>query len=185
MFFLSRPITSLEPQSLIPMMSRSLLAKLAVSFSVVALIALAGCGDDGLGKRYPVSGKVTYKGKPVAKGSISFIAVAPDGRGAAGEITDGQYSMTTQSPGDGAFPGSYTVTITALDVDMAAADAATKKMADKNKMAMPGMPDQAAVAKATRTAKNDVPQKYSTAGTSGLKAEVKEQPTVLDFPLED
>lgn len=168
------------------MMSRSLLVRLVLSFSSVALLAVAGCSDDGLGKRYQVTGKVTYKGKPVAKGAINFVASTPEGRGAGGEIVDGAYTMATQDPGDGVLPGTYGVTITSLDVDMAAAEAATKKMAEKNKMQMqPGMIDQAALGRAAKNAKSNVPQKYSTVETSGLKAEVKEQSNSIDFDLVD
>jgi hypothetical protein len=79
----------------------------ALSATAAALLIALGCGDDGLGKRYPVSGKVTYKGEPVASGSISFYATndASGTRGASGVITDGAYSLSTQGDSDGAFPG--------------------------------------------------------------------------------
>src|SRR5205814_10307515 len=39
-----------------------------------ALLVMASCGtEDGLGKRYPVSGTVTYNGQPLEKGEISFV----------------------------------------------------------------------------------------------------------------
>ena len=50
---------------------RRFLAMLALP----ALLVMASCGtDDGLGKRYPVSGTVTYNGKPLEKGEISFVS---------------------------------------------------------------------------------------------------------------
>ena len=65
-----------------------------------------GCSDDGLGKRYQVTGKVTYKGAAVESGSISFVPEAPDGHGAAGQIKDGTYTLTTLGENDGALPAA-------------------------------------------------------------------------------
>ena len=45
-------------------------AFLAVA-SFVPLLVL-GCGDDEFSKRYPVTGTVTYNGKPVEKAQITF-----------------------------------------------------------------------------------------------------------------
>jgi hypothetical protein len=61
--------------------------------------------------RYAVSGKVIYKGAPVKKGAINFVPTKPEGRGAAGQIADGYYSLTTLNPGDGAIPGKYKVMV--------------------------------------------------------------------------
>jgi len=162
----------------------TLVRRFLLSLSLVGSVLLAGCSDDGLGKRFPVSGQVTYKGEPLASGEITFMPDKPDGRGAAGKIKDGYYTMTTQDPGDGAFPGTYSVLITALDINMAQADADTKKAADKNKMTVV-MPDQAAVAKAVKSAKNMVPQKYSSIDTSGLKATVEQKSNTIPFALTD
>ena len=76
-----------------------------------ALLYVAGCSDDGVGKRYPVSGTVKYKGEPVAKARISLYPKG-DGRGASGDVVNGSFaSLTTQQPGDGAMPGTYKVTV--------------------------------------------------------------------------
>jgi len=137
----------------------------------------SGCGpDDGIGKRYPVSGTVTYKDKPLPKGSINFVPVDPaTGRAASGSVADGAYTLMTQEPGDGALPGKYKVTVSAVEVDLS-------KASDKAKSAG-RMIDQADIAKAKRT--NLVPTKYLTPETSGLTAEVREGSNTLDFPLTD
>src|SRR3954469_17239316 len=90
---------------------------LFTAFAFVGLLALAGCGDDDLGKRYPVSGTVTYKGQPAAKWSITFVSEKGT-RGASGEIKDGAYTLTVVNAGDGAFPGNYSVVIEAREIDM-------------------------------------------------------------------
>src|SRR5690242_799074 len=102
-----RPLTRVLPMITLPTHAQSRGTLLAFA----GILALVGCSDDGLGKRFPVSGTITYLGKPLEKGSITFTPTNPEGRGAVGEIKNGSYVLTTQTAGDGAFPGSYSVTI--------------------------------------------------------------------------
>jgi hypothetical protein len=142
----------------------------ALSFAWTA----GGCGDD-LKPRYRVSGKVTYKGQPLAKGTISFSPVDQAGEGAYGEVVAGSYRLTTYTPGDGAVPGRYRVSI-------ASAEAVTPPAAfDTNPNATP----EAAVARAQRTAKHNIPVKYASPDASGLTAEVKATSNTLNFELVD
>lgn len=86
--------------------------------AVPALVVLASCGetDDGLGKRYPVSGTVTYNGNPLEKGEISFVTGdVSKNFGATGTITNGSYTLSMGGEGDGAQPGQYKVTISAKE----------------------------------------------------------------------
>ena len=82
--------------------------------AVPALLVMASCGtDDGLGKRYPVSGTVTYNGNPLEKGDISFVSEdLKNNFGATGIITNGSYTLSTGGNDDGAQAGKYKVTIT-------------------------------------------------------------------------
>ena len=87
---------------------------------VVAALAAGvcwGCGPAGRGtlpSLIPVKGKVTYKGKPLTEGRITFL---PDyGREAHGEIQpDGTFVLTTDKDGDGAVAGEHRVSITNLE----------------------------------------------------------------------
>ena len=93
------------------------------SLTVIALSLVTlplGCGtDDGIGKRYTVSGKVNFKGEPLKKGKINFIPDDVKDHPGGGDIEDGQITnVGTMSPGDGLLPGKYKVTITAVeDID--------------------------------------------------------------------
>jgi len=157
---------------------------------IVALVAVlgslcfSGCSNDGLATRYPVNGTVTYKGQPVKKATISFVPTAEGGRGASGEVTDGKYTLMTQSPGDGAFPGQYKVLIDSKEADMAKVDEGSRKLAEKAGV-VATQPDPALIAKFRKTAKSSIPEKYSSATGTTLTAEVKPQSNTLDFPLED
>jgi hypothetical protein len=143
----------------------------------VGMTAFVGCGDDsGLAKRYPVSGKVTYKGEAVEKGTIAFVPVEAGGRAASGQIDKGSYSLTTLSPGDGAMSGKYKVTVISTEID-------TTEMKEIAKGGQ--LHHDKAFLKATKNAKSLVPSKYSLAETSGLDKEVKAGANTINIELID
>jgi hypothetical protein len=125
--------------------------------------AIAGCSESiERPKTLPVRGKVTYKGQPVPKGTVTF---QPDqGQPAVGELQDdGSYRLTTFAPGDGALPGHHRVFIIA-------------NTADPTKMpgSSPGWTPP----------KDLVPKKYNTAETSGLEATVSADKSDISFDLQ-
>lgn len=145
----------------------------------VSLAVVIGCGDDGgLGKRYPVSGKITYQGKPVPLGNIFFVPVkAEAGRAASGAInSEGWYKLSTAGGEDGAYAGDYKIRIMALESDN------TQVLANAPKG---GAGKQDDVLKATAAAKKLIPAKYEYEETSELKAKVEEKSNTIDFPLTD
>lgn len=146
---------------------------------VAVPLLLLGCGDDGLGQRYKVSGNVTYQDKPVAAGNISFFPAggSAEQRGATGVIKDGYYTLSTQGDDDGAFPGDYLVAITARTPDLTEA----KKTGDK----IGGLMPQEDVAKAYKKAPSAIPQKYESPEKGGLKAKVEAKSNTIDFTLAD
>jgi hypothetical protein len=154
---------------------------------VVMLVASASmlilaCGDDQFGrKRYPVSGAVSYNGNAVEKGVVTFHSVEPEGSAATGQIENGRYSLTTFSPGDGAIPGKYKVSVTSKTADYAAAEAEFAKKGMPKGTAMP----QEFSAKVFKEAKDNIPPKYSLPDTSGLEYTVKEGSNTYDIPLND
>ena len=58
----------------------------------VAVAVLAGCGDSGP-KRYGVKGTVSYKGKPIENGLISFVQPGTEASAGGASITDGKYEI--------------------------------------------------------------------------------------------
>ncbi len=154
----------------------------ATALSVAATVVVLGCGDDsGLARRYKVTGKVTYQGKPVAKGVVQFVPTKPpppEGRAASGDLKDGYYSLSTAGDNDGALPGDYNVTVVSVDIDMSQA-AAPKEIG--------GIPHQGDLAyqKAVNSGKSLVPTKYNLGETSKLKATVKAEANNFDFDLTD
>ena len=125
-------------------------------------LTLAGCGATGPGMAQ-VTGKVTYGGKPVPKGLVSFVPAAPGGRNATGQIDEaGNYRLQTENPGDGALTGDYNVSIAARD-DVVL-DFIPKKPVPPKYL---------------------VPAKYENPATSDLKATVKSGSNTVDFDLKD
>jgi hypothetical protein len=148
---------------------------------------MASCGgEDAFGKRFYVSGTVTYNGAPLQKGRISFIPDDPKGVGASGSIEDGSYTLSTGGEGDGAQAGKYKVTIYARE------DASAKAKADFAKItkgketgSMPGRFLAQAEAQAEAHAKSLIPTGYGDVRTTNLTAEVKEQSNTINFTLTD
>ena len=154
-----------------------------VGFAAAVALALASCGDeDAFGKRYSVSGNVTYNGQPLEKGSISFV---PDsGAGATGTIEKGAYTLSTGGNQDGALPGKYKVTITAKEDTEALAKAEFAKVSKRAEAEITAIPRQF-LANAAARARSLIPAGYGDVSTTTLTAEVKEQSNAINFQLSD
>lgn len=162
-----------------PWKSRRVRAMVAGALACGLSLISAGCGDDGLGKRYPVSGLITYKGEPVANGTISFYPAGgptEEQRGATGVIENGKYALSTQGNDDGAFPGDYLVAIIARAPDLS--------QAKRNAEQSGGMMRQSDVGAAYAKAKSPIPTKYESPD-SGLRAKVEPGRNTFDFELVD
>lgn len=129
--------------------------------AATCLGGVCGCGTEAeeFPETFPVTGKVSLRGEPLSKGAISFVPT--NGRPATANIeADGTYRLSTFKPGDGAVPGPYRVTISAMDTD-------------PMQMPRPGDPPP----------KSLVPKKYSKTATSDLKATVEKKTNEIPFDL--
>ena len=152
--------------------------------AVPALLIMSSCGqDDGLGKRYPVSGSVTYNGNPLEKGEISFVTEdLKKNYGASGVITNGSYTLSTGGNSDGAQAGKYKVTITAKEDYLAMAKADFQKETKQQQSNY--IPPQY-IARAEAAAKSLIPAGYGDVRSTNLTAEVKAESNAIDFKLSD
>ena len=143
-------------------------------FSILLLaaffVAVSGCGDGGL-KTYPVSGTVTYQGKPLAGATVGFSPKVPgEGDGGFARTDEkGFYQLqTTQGRVNaGTTPGEYYVTITKVDM-VGTGTFETDSTGNKVENARP-----VAV----------IPGKYSSA-EAGLSATVEKKENTFNFDLE-
>lgn len=137
-------------------MTTNRLRGIALGLLAVA-VTVAGCA--GGKKLHPVKGKVTFNGKAVPNGTISFIPQS--GQTATGELQkDGSFSLKTPGVGEGAATGSYMVIVVAME-DMGA------RMPEERTPLPPPL----------------VPNKYTSAATTDLKAEVEAKENVFSFDL--
>jgi hypothetical protein len=83
---------------------------IATALAVISVSSLAavGCRQSDMA---PVSGRVTFEGRPVPKAIVRFL---PESRpmAAAGTGDDGRYRLTTRRPMDGAYIGRHKVVVT-------------------------------------------------------------------------
>jgi hypothetical protein len=138
-------------------------------WTLLLLSVTIGCGGGGSGAA-AVSGKITHKGKPLAKANVSFTPVDGASRAAAG-LTDesGYYKLGTFSTSDGALPGKYRVAIIARGPD---------RPLKPGEMGS-GMPGETMPGDAL------IPMKYFAPDSSGLTFEVKKGSNTADFDLAD
>ena len=118
----------------------------------------------------PTSGRITFRGQPVAGGQITFYPEPiGSGRQAIGAIgPDGRYTLTTFDHGDGALLGRHRVTIKAVRVkDSLSAEKAAEEMRLGHDLGVEWL----------------VPKKYSRPETSPLTAEVKRGNNTIDLDL--
>ncbi|WZO98299.1 hypothetical protein EP7_005359 [Isosphaeraceae bacterium EP7] len=143
--------------------------RIALSLSL-ALLGTVGCGSNH--GCVPVGGTVTYKGKPVAEGEVSFVPVEGDGRTGRGEISSaGVYQLTSFDPGDGVVPGKYKVSVVSRGPDKPIPAKKKGRMMEED---MQGSGDPL------------IPAKYFMPETSGLEREVEAAKTnTFNFELTD
>lgn len=87
----------------------------SIPLLAMAMLSLAGCGGDGV-DRHPVSGTVTYDGKPVPTGSITFIPDASVGKIAPTTYAKIENGVFKTDPAKSPTKGKYKVQVNAYDL---------------------------------------------------------------------
>lgn len=142
---------------------------------------LVGCsGDAGNPKVAPVTGTVTYQGKPVGGATVSFIKEG-ESRSSVG-VTDsqGRFQLSTFGNNDGAVIGDNVVTI-AKKIASTAAPPATPQT-DPMEMMKRMRAESEKPAEKVKT--DELPEKYLDPVASGLKAIVSADSKKNDFKFD-
>jgi hypothetical protein len=151
--------------------------------ALAALLALiGGCSGNSRPARTPVSGTVTYQGKPVDGATVTF-APMTEGAPTATAVTDssGKYVLNTYEEGDGAVPGDYRVTFSKVVIE----DKMAGKSIDEISEAYAAMKARGEAIPEPKT-RHLIPDRYATSQTSTETANVKEGvENTFDFELTD
>ena len=146
-------------------------------------VALCGCGGrSNRPELAAVSGQLTYRGKPVAGATVSFMGHGSP-RPAIG-VTDaeGRFQLTTFEPNDGAVLGTHVVTVykPANQIEPMGIDPNLDPQAYAR-----AMDEAAARAMKAQAAGSDLPAKYANASTSDVRKEVVQGHNVINIELSD
>ncbi|MBI3461537.1 MAG: carboxypeptidase regulatory-like domain-containing protein [Planctomycetes bacterium] len=127
------------------------------AIALMLLVHMAGCGPSGPAME-PVTGVVSYNGRPVAGARITF--VAPNSpRVAVGTTNEaGEFTLSTMSDGDGAVVGKHQVSITSFTPE------AIARMSNAQ---------QEALGRGQKVEGSSLPTRYASFETSGLSANVE------------
>ena len=104
----------------------------------------------------PVSGTLTYQGQPLESFRVTFVPKEGDRTSSGLTDASGNFKLGTNTVGDGAPPGNYTVTVAFVPPEEADTTTAVP-IDDPSKLPKP---------------KVKVPEKYSSMADSGLTQEV-------------
>lgn len=126
---------------------------------VLLMVTLLGCGNSGP-KAWPVTGKVTYQGKPVSAASIRFSNPQAGVDLLTKLDADGKYAVVTAN-GPGLPDGTYQVAIMP-----------TAKSAPIGTFGPP-----------PTVKRPDIPEKYRSPSTSGLSITVKSAASNFDVDM--
>lgn len=132
--------------------------------AALLLAAATGCCVLGCGKGKvlgPVSGNVTFQGKPVTEGSVLF-RNEEKGVYMTAKLDQAGHYEVKQPTGDGLPPGDYAVSVNPPVVDAPMAGSGQS-------FRMPTFPN--------------IPIKYRDAKTSGVSVTVPEEGTTLDIEM--
>lgn len=154
------------------------------SLVLLGLILFAGCsgGDENRVSVYPVTGKVTMGGAPVANAIVTFSPQNKQPVAIGRTDSNGQYSLTTYDPNDGAAAGDYVVLVAKTG---SSSPAETEQ--DMHQALNSGESAEAAMhagAQEKESSGSLLPEKYGSAGSSDLAATVTESgDNKFDFDL--
>jgi hypothetical protein len=174
-------------------------SKFSLLCALASSLFMSGCGGGGSSlKTVPVTGKVTFKGAPLAGATVSFLNQDQAGRPAGGKTNEqGEYTLTTLETGtkmaQGALVGEYKVAI--VKSNQPSADAmnqpdmtAAQSEQYLEKMRSGSAEDQQKMGTAGQGGFNtanssEIPMRYMSAEESGLTASVKAGGPPINFEL--
>ena len=148
--------------------------------AAVLAAGFTGCGSkasSGPEPVYPVTGVITFQGRPVAGADVTFFN-AEKNRSAFGKTdAQGKFTLSTFALNDGAVEGSHVVTVAKVTAPPPSAPVAPLESPD---YVPPGFGESTQ----PEAPKSELPEQYADAATSGLTATVQAAgPNTVSFDL--
>lgn len=143
------------------------------------LFLTTGCSEANKNPpTFNVTGKVTYKNKPVADATVVLVAESADGKGAVGNTdADGNYSVGTFGTGDGAVSGEYKVKVFKYEMVAEPPNDGDDIMTEEEEEEIYNGVEE------VEEGGNLLPSKYEDPYKSGFTVTVVDAPVVLDLDL--
>lgn len=138
---------------------------------------VVGCGPRV--DRYPVEGVITLDGKPVKGASVTFVPQASGHPGVAITGDDGAFRLQELRGHDGVVPGKYRVAV--FLAEWSKVKTVAVPFGPESGGATPGTIEM--IEGKPMLLKHIVPERYGTADTSGLNAEITGPTKGLTFAL--
>jgi hypothetical protein len=149
---------------------------------MAVICSLPGCNRTDRPATFPVHGKVTYRGKPVADASVTFLAPGASRVAVGNTDESGSFQLSTFEQNDGAIVGTHEVTVKKYEHEPPPIPQAPAN----------GQLDPAVEARFTeelarwqKTAHFAVPKKYTDRKTSDLHLKVEPHENELEVKLVD
>lgn len=161
-----------------------------IAAALLMLVGGVGCSSGAEGANridvYPVIGRVTMNGNPVANATVTFSPQADQPVAMGRTDASGNYSLTTYEADDGAAPGDYKVMVTKSAGGSKAGGAPSHDPNDPQASSA----DPQAMHAAARTSSGEnlssslLPQKYASKADTDLTASVTDgDSNKIDFDL--
>ncbi len=142
--------------------------------ALVTASLLGGCGKPKGTAVVPVSGTVTFDGKPIEGAVVMFVPVDKGETASGATDTQGKFTLNTASATTpGAVPGSYKVSVTKTSIGAKVA-APVMTQEESMKQAMEYVKGGFNKMGKKPEIKDELPAKYGSPDTSGLTAQVKD-----------
>lgn len=154
-----------------------------------ALLLVIGCSDGGVGggdrkSVYPVKGKITMNGAPVAGATVTFSPQSEQPVAYGRTNSSGEYALTTYDANDGAAEGEYVVLVS-KSVSASSSESSGQSMHDAMTAGASGGGAHGGGSGQAEESGSLLPEKYSSQADSGLKATVSSSgDNNFDFDLQ-
>jgi hypothetical protein len=150
------------------------------ALTILVSAGLCGCGASqptGREPVFPITGKITYKGRPVVGADVTFHCKEKD-RAAFGRTDEkGAFQLTTFASNDGVVGGKHSVTVAKIENAPPTKPAADITSPDYE-------PPRPGAELMVPKPKNQIPQKYASEKTTDLFAVVNEDGNNAEIVLE-